>query len=84
LGPADESIKKSSLFRFLAFLFIALWVVIFILLGFYLLGKLEFHHDDELPKNDFDIPYISIPKLSLAIDSLSFAVYMIPGTWERH
>ena len=64
--------------------FISLWVVIFILLGFYLLGKLKFHHDDELPKNDFDIPYISIPRLFLAIASLSFAVYMIPGLWERH
>lgn len=61
--------------------FISLWVVIFILLGFYLLGKLKFHHDDELPKNDFDIPYISIPRLFLAIASLSFAVYMIPGLW---
>ncbi len=61
--------------------FIALWVVIFILLGFYLLGKLKFHHDDELPKNDFDIPYINIPRLFLAIASLSFAVYMIPGMW---
>ncbi len=61
--------------------FIALWVVIFILLGFYLLGKLKFHHDDELPKNDFDIPYISIPRLFFAIASFSFAVYMFPGMW---
>lgn len=61
--------------------FIALWVVIFILLGFYLLGKLKFHHDDELPKNDFDIPYISIPRLFLAISAFTFAVYMIPGMW---
>lgn len=62
-------------------IFIALWVVIFILLGVYLLGKLKFHHDDELPKNDFDIPYLSIPRLFLAIASFSFAVYMIPGMW---
>lgn len=61
--------------------FISLWVVIFILLGIYLLGKLKFHHDDELPKNDFGIPYISIPRLFFAITSLSFAVYMIPGLW---
>lgn len=61
--------------------FIALWVVIFILLGLYLLGKLTFHHDDELPKNDFAIPYISIPRLFLAIASFAFAVYMIPGLW---
>lgn len=61
--------------------FISLWVVIFILLGFYLLGKLKFNHDDELPKNDFDIPFISIPRLFLAIISFAFAVYMVPGLW---
>lgn len=61
--------------------FISLWVVIFILLGLYLLGKLKFHHDDELPKNDFSLPYISIPRLFLAIAAFSFALYMIPGLW---
>lgn len=61
--------------------FIALWIVIFVLLGLYLLGKLKFHHDDELPKNDFDISYISIPRLFFAIASFSFAVYMLPGMW---
>lgn len=61
--------------------FIALWVVIFVLLGFYLLGRLKFHHDDELPKNDFGQSYISITRLFLAIISFSFAVYMIPGLW---
>lgn len=62
-------------------IFIALWIVIFVLLGFYLLGKLKFHHDDELPKNDFDIPYLSIPRLFMAITALGFAVYMVPGMW---
>ncbi|MBS1735107.1 MAG: thioredoxin family protein [Bacteroidetes bacterium] len=61
--------------------FLCLWIVIFILLGFYLLGKLKFHHDDELPKNDFEIPYISIPRLFLAITSFAFALYMVPGMW---
>ncbi|MCO6496377.1 MAG: thioredoxin family protein [Chitinophagaceae bacterium] len=61
--------------------FIVLWVVIFILLGFYLLGKLKFHHDDELPKNDFGLPYISITRLFLSIISFAFALYMIPGLW---
>jgi thiol:disulfide interchange protein DsbD len=61
--------------------FLCLWIVIFILLGFYLLGKLKFHHDDELPKNDFEIPYISIPRLFLAITSFAFAIYMLPGMW---
>jgi thiol:disulfide interchange protein len=54
--------------------FIAIWIVIFIMLGFYLLGKLKFHHDD-------DLPYISVPRAFLAIISFSFAVYLIPGLW---
>lgn len=62
-------------------IFLCLWIVLFGLLGFYLLGKLKFHHDSELPKNDFDQPYVSIPRLFFAIASLSFMVYMIPGLW---
>jgi thiol:disulfide interchange protein DsbD len=61
--------------------FISLWVVIFMLLGIYLLGKIKFSHDDELPKNDFDIPYLSVTRLFFAMASFSFAVYMIPGLW---
>jgi len=61
--------------------FISLWIVIFMLLGVYLLGKIKFHHDDELPKNDFDLPYLSVTRLFFAIASFSFAVYMIPGLW---
>lgn len=59
--------------------FIALWVVIFILLGIYLLGKIKLHHDDELPKNDFGLPYLSVTRLFFAIAAFSFAVYMVPG-----
>lgn len=62
-------------------IFLALWIVIFILLGFYLLGKLKFHHDDELPKNDFGVSFINIPRLFFAIISFSFAMYLIPGMW---
>ncbi len=62
-------------------IFLSLWIVIFILLGIYLLGKIKFHHDDELPKNDFDIPYLSVTRLFFAITAFSFAVYMIPGLW---
>jgi len=62
-------------------IFIACWIVIFILLGIYLLGKLKFHHDDELPKNDFGIPYLSVKRLFFAMASFIFAVYMIPGLW---
>ena len=52
--------------------FLALWIVIFILLGLYLLGKLRFPHDSPQEKTP-------IPALFLAIVSLSFAVYMMPG-----
>ena len=62
-------------------IFIAIWVILSILLGLYLLGKLRFSHDDELPKNMFGIPYVSIPRLLLATAAFSFALYMIPGMW---
>ena len=52
--------------------FLSLWIVIFILLGLYLLGKLRFAHDSPQEKTP-------IPALFLAIVSLSFAVYMMPG-----
>ena len=62
-------------------IFLCFWVVIFFLLGVYLLGKLKFHHDDELPKNDFGLPYLSVTRLLFAITSLAFTVYMVPGLW---
>ncbi|WP_126970406.1 protein-disulfide reductase DsbD family protein [Gynurincola endophyticus] len=61
--------------------YLALWIVIFGLLGIYLLGKLKFHHDDELPKNDYGIPYLTVTRLMFAVGALSFAVYLIPGLW---
>jgi len=54
--------------------FIALWIVIFALLGMYLLGKLRFAHDSEAK-------HTSVLGVFLAMISLSFAVYMIPGLW---
>lgn len=54
--------------------FIVLWVVIFALLGIYLLGKLKF-------PGDSDLPHLTIPRLFMAIISLAFAIYMIPGLW---
>ncbi|MDE6581480.1 MAG: thioredoxin family protein [Duncaniella sp.] len=54
--------------------FISLWVVIFVLLGLYLLGKLRFSHDSELD-------HVSLPRFFLALASLSFAVYLVPGLW---
>lgn len=62
-------------------IFIVLWIVIFLLLGLYLLGKLKFKHDDELPKNDFGIPYLSVTRLFFAMASLSVVVYLAPGLW---
>lgn len=62
-------------------IFISLWVVIFALLGLYLLGKIKFHHDDELPKNDFGLPYLSVTRLFFAIAAFVFAIYMLPGLW---
>ena len=55
--------------------FVSLWIVIFSLLGCYLLGLISFPHDDE------DQRKTSVPRLFLAIISLSFAVYMVPGLW---
>lgn len=54
--------------------FLVLWIVIFALLGFYLLGKIKFSHDS-------DLKYVSVPRLFLAITSFSFVMYMIPGLW---
>lgn len=55
--------------------FVSLWIVIFSLLGCYLLGLISFPHDDE------DQRKTSVPRLFLAIISLSFAMYMVPGLW---
>lgn len=61
--------------------YLALWIVIFGLLGFYLLGKLRFHHDDDLPLNDYGKPYLTVTRLFFAIAALSFTIYLIPGLW---
>ena len=55
-------------------IFLVLWIVIFVLMGVYLLGKIKFSHDS-------DVPYVSVPRLFFAILSFSFAVYMVPGLW---
>jgi thiol:disulfide interchange protein DsbD len=54
--------------------FVVLWIVIFVLLGFYLLGKIRFKHDSELT-------HVSVTRLFLSILSFAFAVYMVPGLW---
>lgn len=54
--------------------YLALWIVIFSLLGMYLLGKLRFKHDSE-------VKHVSVLRLLLSIASFSFVVYMVPGMW---
>lgn len=54
--------------------FLTLWIMIFALLGFYLLGKLKLPHDS-------DMPHVGVGRLFLAMISLAFALYMVPGLW---
>lgn len=54
--------------------YLALWIVIFTLLGFYLLGKLKFSHDS-------DLPFLRVPRLVMAIFTFAFVVYLLPGMW---
>ena len=54
--------------------FLALWIVLFALLGFYLLGKIKFPHDDDDMK-------VGVGRFFMALFSLAFAVYMVPGLW---
>jgi thiol:disulfide interchange protein len=54
--------------------FIAIWITLFTLMGFYLLGKIKF-------SNDSDVPYISVTRLFFVIVTFSFVVYLIPGMW---
>ena len=71
LSMADQTYHWGLLDREI---YLAIWIVVFALLGFYLLGKLKFAHDD-------DVPHISVTRLSLAIVVFSFVVYMVPGMW---
>ena len=54
--------------------YLAFWIVIFFLMGMYLLGKLKFNHDS-------DLPYVSVPRITMAIIVFAFVVYMVPGMW---
>lgn len=69
LSVADQTYHWGILDREV---YLALWIVIFALLGFYLLGKLKFSHDS-------DVKHVSVPRLLLAIVSFSFVVYLVPG-----
>lgn len=54
--------------------FLSIWIVLAILLGVYLLGKIKFAHDS-------DLAYVSVPRLFFATASFVFAVYLVPGLW---
>jgi thiol:disulfide interchange protein DsbD len=54
--------------------FLVLWIVIFTLMGMYLLGKLKFSHDS-------DLAYLTVPRLFFAMITFSFALYLVPGLW---
>lgn len=55
-------------------IFLAIWIVIFSALGFYLLGKIRLPHDSKLD-------HVGVPRLLLALLTFSFVVHMIPGLW---
>ncbi len=69
LSVADQTYHWGILDREV---YLAIWIVCFTMLGFYLLGKLRFKYDDE-------VKHIGITRLALAITVFSFVVYMIPG-----
>lgn len=71
LSTADQTYHWGILNREI---YLAIWIVIFILLGLYLIGKIRFKHDDPME-------YVSVKRLFLAIVSFTFAVYLIPGLW---
>ena len=71
LSVADQTYHWGILDREV---YLAIWIVVFTLLGLYLLGKIRFAHDEPLE-------YLKVPRLALAIAVLSFVVYLIPGMW---
>ena len=71
LSVADQTYHWGILDREI---YLALWIVIFSLLGLYLLGKLRFAHDSETKT-------IGVPRLLLSIITFAFVVYMLPGMW---
>lgn len=71
LSVADQTYHWQLLDREV---YLALWIVIFTLLGLYLLGKIRFAHDDKME-------FIPVKRLFMGIISLTFVVYMIPGMW---
>ena len=71
LSVADQTYHWGILDREV---YLAIWIVVFALLGLYLLGKIRFAHDEPVEK-------LSVGRLTLSIAVLSFVVYLIPGMW---
>jgi len=71
LSIADQTYHWGILDREI---YLAFWIVIFFLMGLYLLGKLKFAHDS-------DLKYVSVPRLMMAVITFTFVAYMIPGMW---
>ncbi len=71
LSVADQTYHWGLLDREV---YLAIWIAVFALLGLYLLGKIKFAHDS-------DLPYLGVGRLALAIAVFSFVVYLIPGMW---
>ena len=71
LSVADQTYHWGLLDREV---YLAIWIVVFTLLGLYLLGKIRFEHDDP-------VEHLTVPRLALSIAVLSFVVYLIPGMW---
>ena len=71
LSVADQTYHWGLLDREV---YLAIWIVVFALMGLYLLGKIRFAHDEP-------VEYLSVPRLALSIGVLAFVVYLIPGMW---
>ncbi len=62
-------------------IFLAIWIGLSFLLGAYLLGAFRFSHDSEMPKNDWGLPYLKVPRFLFATAALIFGLYLLPGMW---
>ena len=71
LSVADQTYHWGLLDREV---YLAIWIVVFTLLGLYLLGKIRFEHDEP-------VEHLTVPRLTLSIAVLAFVVYLIPGMW---
>lgn len=71
LSVADQTYHWHILDREI---YLVIWIIVFALMGLYLIGKIKFAHDS-------DLPFISVPRLFFAILTFAFVAYMVPGLW---